>query len=141
MTNRERKIDNKRSSIRVGIKKLTSIVKGDNGDYELVQGDDKAKTATINIVDVSMGGLCIESKSNIKSGVSLDLKIPKVENLDSTTVACNVARSVFREDPMFYKHVGPAGQDKSYYAIGLKFKTPNTEYLKQLYKLAVSHKI
>ena len=138
MINRERKVQDNRNSIRVGIKKLTSIVKGENGDYELVQGDDKAKTATINIVDVSMGGLCIESKTNIKSGVSLDLKIPKVENLDATTIACDVKRSLFKEDPMFYKNVG-TDRDKSYYEVGLKFKIPNTEYLKELYKFAVAN--
>ena len=53
-----------RKSIRVGIKQLPSIVKN-RGDYELVQGSDKAKPAKINIVDISMGGLVhrIEAKS------------------------------------------------------------------------------
>ena len=138
MINRERKIQDSRNSIRVGIKKLTSIVKGDGGDYEVIQGDDKAKPASINIVDISMGGLCIESKRNIKPGVTLDLKIPKVENLDATTIACDVTRSLFREDPLFYKNLG-TDQDKSYYEIGLKFKIPNTEYLKELYKFAVAN--
>ena len=134
------KIKNNRNFIRVGIKKLTSIVKSGGGDYELVKGDDKAKAAMINIVDISMGGLCIESKSNIRSGVSLDLEIPKVKNLDATTIACDVTRSSFKEDPLFYKNLG-TDQDKSYYEVGLKFKVPNTEYLKQLYKLAVADQI
>ena len=140
MINREKKIQDNRGSLRVGIKKLTSIVKGDGGDYEVIQGDDKAKTASINIVDISMGGLCIESKSNIRSGVSLDLEIPKVKNLDATTIACDVKRSLFKEDPMFYKNVG-TDRDKSYYEIGLKFKIPNTEYLKELYKFAVANQV
>ena len=140
MINREKKIQDNRGSLRVSIKKLTSIVKGDGGDYEVVQGDDKAKTASINIVDISMGGLCIESKHGLRSGLSLDLEIPKIKNLDATIIACEVTRSAFREDPLFYKNLG-TDQDKSYYEIGLKFKVPNTEYVKQLYKLAVSHKI
>ena len=138
MINREKKIQDNRGSLRVGIKKLTSIVKGDGGDYEVIQGDDKAKTASVNIVDISMGGLCIESKCNIRPGVTLDLKIPKVKNLDATTIACDVTRSLFREDPLFYKNLG-TDQDKSYYEIGLKFKIPNTEYLKELYKFAVAN--
>ena len=32
-------------------------------------------------------------------------------------------------------------QDKSYYEIGLKFKAPNTSYLKQLRALALAKKI
>ena len=133
------KINDKRSYVRVGIKKLPSIVKN-GGDYELVQGDDKAATATINIVDISMGGLCIESKENLKSGTLLELEIPKIKNLDAATVSCDVTRSLFKEDPLIFKNLG-TDRDKSYYEIGLKFKVPNTEYVKQLYKLAVSHKI
>ena len=132
------KIKNNRNSIRVGIKQITSIVKSSSGDYELVKGDDKAKAAIIKILNISMGGLCIESKSNIRSGVLLDLEIPKVKNLDATTIACDVKRSLFREDPMFYKNVG-TDRDKSYYEVGLKFKIPNTKYLKELYKFAVAN--
>ena len=134
------KIKNNRNSIRVGIKQITSIVKSSSGDYELVKGDDKAKAAIIKILNISMGGLCIESKSNIRSGVLLDLEIPKVKNLDATTIACDVKRSLFREDPMFYKNVG-TDRDKSYYEVGLKFKTPNTEYLKKLYKFAAANQV
>ena len=134
------KIKNNRNSIRVGIKQITSIVKSSAGDYELVKGDDKAKAAMIKILNISMGGLCIESKSSIRSGVSLDLEIPKVGNLDAATVSCDVTRSLFKEDPLIFKNLG-TGRDKSCYEIGLKFKVPNTAYVKQLYKLAVSHKI
>ena len=137
MINRERKIKDNRNSIRVGIKKITSIVKSRSGDYEVVQGDDKAKAANINIVDISMGGLCIESKQDLRPGVSLELEIPKVKNLNATTIVCEVKRSIFREDPLYYKNLG-TDQDKSYYEIGLKFKIPNTEYVKRLYNIAVS---
>ena len=36
---------------------------------------------------------------------------------------------------------GATAQDKSYYKIGLKFKTPTTNYLKQLRDLALAKKI
>ena len=139
MNNRERKVKENRGSIRVGIKQLTSIIKN-RGDFELVQGSNKAKPAKINIVDISMGGLCIESKQDLRSGVSLELEIPKVKNLNATTITCEVKRSIFREDPLYYKNLG-TDRDKSYYEIGLKFKIPNTGYLKELYKFAVANQV
>ena len=131
------KIKNNRNSIRVGIKQITSIVKSSGGDYELVKGDDKAKAAMIKILNISMGGLCIESKHGLRSGLSLDLEIPKIKNLDARIIECEVKRAIFREDPLYYKNLG-TDRDKSYYEIGLKFKIPNTEYVKQLYNSAVS---
>ena len=80
MVNREKKISENRASIRVGIKQLTSIVKS-GGEYELIEGSDKAIPLTIYIKDISTGGLCIESKQEIKAGVALDLQIPKIKNL------------------------------------------------------------
>ena len=139
MVNREKKISENRASIRVGIKQLTSIIKN-RGDYELVQGSDEAKTAKINIVDISMGGLCIESKEDLRAGISLELEMPKVKNLNATTIECEVKRSIFREDPLYYKNVG-TNRDKSYYEVGLKFKVPNTPYLQQFYKVALSNQV
>ena len=128
-----------RSSIRAGIRQLTSIIKK-GGDYELIQGADKATVTTLKIIDISSGGLCIESRQNLRKGVALELEIPKIKNLDATIIACEVKRAIFREDPLYYKNLG-TDRDKSYYEIGLKFKIPNTEYLKQLYALAVANQI
>ena len=139
IANSEKKVNENRGSIRVGLKELTSIVKN-RGDFELVQGSDKAKIAKINIVDISMGGLCIESKQDLRPGVSLELEIPKVKNLDTATIKCEVKRSIFREDPLYYKNLG-TDRDKSYYEVGLKFNVPNTEYLKQFYKLAIANQL
>ena len=127
-------ITHKKRPIRVKIKQLTSIIPS-GGDYELVQGVDKATPVTIHIINISSGGLCIESKNGIKKGVSFDLEIPKVANLDSQTVTCEVTRSTFMEDPLIHINFG-TNKDKSYYEIGSKFKVPNTDYLKQLLKLA-----
>ena len=132
-------IKENRKSIRVGIKQLTSIIKS-GGEYELIEGSDQAKPVTIHIKDISTGGLCIESKQEIKAGVSLDLQIPKIKNLSASLVSCEVMRSIFREDPLIHLHVGE-DNDTSYFEIGLQFKNPNTEYLKQLHKLAVSNQM
>ncbi len=130
---------NQRTSLRVGIKKLTSIIKKGHG-HELVKGDNKMEVATIRIVDLSTGGLCIESKKTLKLGMNFELKIPTIMHLESNLLACEVTRSIFREDPRYYINMGTA-QDKSYYEIGLKFKNPNTNYLKQLLDLALDKKI
>ena len=98
------------------------------------------EVATIRIVDLSIGGLCIESKKRLELGMNFELKIPIIMNLESNLLACEVTRSIFREDPRYYLNKGKA-QDKSYYEIGLKFKAPNTNYLKQLRALALAKKI
>ena len=119
-----------RASLRVGIKQLTSIIKKGHA-HELVKGDNKMEVATIRIVDLSTGGLCIESKKTLKLGVKFELEIPKIMHLESNLLACEVTRSFFREDPQYHMN----------YEIGLKFKTPNTNYLKQLRDLALAKKI
>jgi hypothetical protein len=119
-----------RTSLRVGIKQLTSIIKKGHA-HELVKGDNKMGVATIRIVDLSTGGLCIEAKKTLKLGVKFELEIPKIMHLESNLLACEVTRSVFREDPQYHMN----------YEIGLKFKTPNTNYLKQLRDLALAKKI
>ena len=133
------RIKEQRASLRVGIKRLTSIIKK-GGGYELIQGDKETKTITIQIVDISSGGLCIESKKTLKSGVNFELEIPEIMHLESNVLTCEVTRSIFREDPRCYLNMGTA-KDKSYYEIGLKFKSPNTEYLKEFLELALAEKI
>ncbi|MBT7521350.1 MAG: PilZ domain-containing protein [Nitrospina sp.] len=123
---------NKRAFIRVGIKQLTSIVRASGGDYEVVEGDEKTVFTKVKILDISTGGLCIESKNQIKEGVSFDLEIPKIKNLDTYTIRCECTRSIFREDPLY---------NKSFHEVGLKFQNPNNKYLKQLYELAIAKKI
>ena len=121
-----------RISIRVGIKQLTSIVKAAGGDYEVVPGDDKTIFTKAKILDMSSGGLCIEAKKQIKEGVSFDLEIQKIKNLDTHTIRCECTRSIFREDPLY---------NKSYHEVGLKFEQPNNKYVKKLYELVIAKKI
>ena len=133
------RIKEQRASLRIGIKRLTSIIKRGHG-HELVKEDNKMGVATIRIVDISAGGLCIESKKTLKSGVNFELEMPEIMHLESNVLTCEVTRSIFREDPRYYLNMGTA-QDKSYYEIGLKFKIPNTNYLKELLDLAQDKKI
>ena len=72
-----------RASLRVGIKQLTSIIKKGHA-HELVKGDNKMEVATIRIVDLSTGGLCIESKKTLELGMKFELKMPKLCTLKAT---------------------------------------------------------
>ena len=132
------RIDSKKLTLRVRVKKLTTIVKNDK-DYETVSGDKKPTTIRIKIVDISTGGLCIASKDSFKEGVMLELEIPKIATLDAMILTCEVTRSIYIEDPLYYINMG-TDKDKSYYKIGLKTKNQN-KYLKQLLELARANTI
>ena len=106
----------------MGIKQLTSIVKSQGGGFELIEKSSKSTSTLINVKDISVGGIRIESKYEIKKGVFLDLAIPKVKSLDATVVNCEVTRSQFKDGHY-------------YYDIGLRFRPSNTAYLNQLLKL------
>ena len=76
----------------------------------------------INVKDISVGGLRIESKLAIKKGLFLELSIPKIQTLNASVVKCEVTRSQFQDGT-------------HYHDIGLRFRPPNTEYLRQLLEL------
>ena len=99
-----------RASLRVGIKQLSSIIKKGHA-HELVKGDNKMEVATIRIVDLSTGGLCVESKKTLKLGVKFQLEMPKIMHLESNLLVCEVTRSIFREDPRYYLHGGSKRQE------------------------------
>ena len=82
---------NQRASLRVGIKQLTSIIKKGHA-HELVKGNNKMEVATIRIVDLSTGGLCIESKKTLELGVKFELEMPKIIHLESNLLTCEVTR-------------------------------------------------
>ena len=133
----------KKLSVRVGVKKLTTIVKNDKG-YETVPGDNKPTTIGIKIVDISTGGLCIESKHYLKEGMMLELEIPKIATLDGMILTCKVTRSIFIQDSLYHVSIG-TDNDKSYYHIGLRSKNPNDiyydKYMKQLLELVLAKTI
>ena len=112
----------KRKFLRVGVKRLTSIIKNHGGSFDLVEESSESTPTLINVKDISVGGLRIESKFAIKKGLFLELAIPKIKILDAAVVTCEVTRSQFSD-----------GQ--YYHDIGLRFRPANTEYLQQLLEL------
>ena len=112
----------KREFIRVGVKRLTSIIKNHGGGFELIEESSKSIPTLIDVKDISVGGLRIESKLEIKKGLFLELAIPKIKTLDAAVVTCEVTRSQFKDG-------------RSFHDIGLRFRPSNTKYLQQLLEL------
>ena len=119
----------KRAYFRVSVGRLTSVIKNSDGNYEVVDKSIKPLDTDINIKDVSVGGLRIESvKEKFKKGTSCEIVLPKVKDLDGKKLKCEVTRSIFIESTSFYD-------------VGLKFTPPNTDYLKQFVEIINNHYI
>ena len=112
----------KREFIRVGVKRLTSIIKNHGGGFELIEESSESTPTLINVKDISVGGLRIESKLEIKKGLFLELAIPKIKTLNASVVKCEVTRSQFQDG-------------EHHHDIGLRFRPANTKYLQQLLEL------
>ena len=112
----------KREFIRVGVKRLTSIIKNHGGGFELIEESSESTPTLINVKDISVGGLRIESDLKIKKGLFLELAIPKIKTLHASVVKCEVTRSQFQDGT-------------HYHDIGLRFRPANTKYLQQLLEL------
>ena len=119
----------KRTYFRVSIDQLTSIIKNSSGNYEVVDKSTKTLDTHINIKDVSVGGLRIESaKDKFKKGTSCEIVLPKVKDLDGNKLKCEVSRARFIDST-------------SRYDVGLRFVPPNTDYLKQFVEIIKRHYI
>ena len=118
-----------RAHFRVSIDRLTSVIKNSDGNYEVVDKSAKPLDTHINIKDVSVGGLRIESaKEQFKKGTSCEIVLPKVKDLDGKKLKCEVTRSMFIESTSFYD-------------VGLKFTPANTDYLKKFMEIINNHYI
>ena len=118
-----------RAHFRVSIDRLTSVIKNNDGNYEVVEKSAKPLDTYINIVDVSVGGLRIESsKEQFKKGTSCEIVLPKVKDLDGNKLKCEVSRARFIDST-------------SRYDVGLRFVPPNTDYLKKFVEIIKSHYI
>ena len=118
-----------RAHFRVSIDRLTSVIKNNDGNYEVVEKSAKPLDTYINIVDVSVGGLRIESsKEQFKKGTSCEIVLPKVKDLDGKKLKCEVTRAKFIEANYFHD-------------VGLKFIPANTDYLKQFVEIINNHYI
>mgnify|MGYP002525044878 CR=1 FL=1 len=87
----------------------------------MIEEEKISTPAQINIKDISTGGLRIISEYGLMKGLFIDLTIPDIETLDSAKVKCEVIRSL--------------SDGATYPDIGLRFRPPNTGYLKQLVEL------
>ena len=115
--------NNKREYFRVSVGRLNSVIKNSEGNYEVVEKSIKPLDTSIELKDVSTGGLRIESaKEQFKKGTSCEIVLPKVKDLDGKKLKCEVTRSMFIESTSFYD-------------VGLKFTPPNTDYLKQFVEI------
>jgi len=118
-----------RAHFRVSIDRLTSVIKNSDGNYEVVDKSIKPLDTHINIKDVSVGGLRIESaKEEFKKGTSCEIVLPKIKDLDGKKLKCEVSRASFIEANWVHD-------------IGLRFVPPNTDYLKQFVEIIKSHYI
>ena len=113
----------KRLSIRVKVRQLVDLVQI-RGQYQVIEEEATASVKDITITDISCGGICIEIEKTLITGSKLDLTIPPIGNLPKSTIECKVTRSI----------ISSSSSLNSRYEVGLKYNTPNTEYLKSLYE-------
>jgi len=113
----------KREYFRVSVGRLNSVIKNSEGNYEVVEKSIKPLDTSIELKDVSTGGLRIESaKEQFKKGTSCEIVLPKVKDLDGKKLKCEVTRSKFIEANYFHD-------------VGLRFIPANTDYLKQFVEI------
>ena len=119
----------KRAYFRVSVGRLTSVIRNSEGTFVVVDKSIKPLDTYIDIKDVSLGGLRIESaKEEFKKGTSCEIVLPKVKDLDGKKLKCEVSRATFIEANWVHD-------------IGLRFVPPNTDYLKQFVEIIKSHYI
>ena len=112
-----------REFFRVSVGRLTGVIRNRSGAFEVVEKSIKPLDTSIELKDVSTGGLRIESaKEEFKKGTSCEIVLPKVKDLDSKKLKCEVTRATFIEANFIHD-------------IGLRFVPPNTDYLKQFVEI------
>ena len=121
----------KRLSIRVKVRQLVDLVQI-SGNYQVIKEEENASLKNITIIDISCGGISIEIEKKLITGSKLELTILPIGNLPKSTIECEVTRSI--NSPEWI-----SGYNK--YEVGLKYNTPNTEYLKNLYEFLKTAKI
>ena len=120
---------NKREFFRVSVGRLNSVIRNESGAFEVVEKSIKPLDTSIELKDVSTGGLRIESaKEQFKKGTPCEIVLPKIKDLDGKKLKCEVTRASFIEGHCSYD-------------VGLRFIPPNTDYLKQFVEIIKSHYI
>ena len=122
----------KREYSRVSVSRLPSFVKNSEGIFEVVEKSIKPLDIYINIKDVSVGGLRMSSgmsesaQEEFKKGTSCEIVLPKVKDLDSKKLKCEVTRAKFIESTYLYD-------------VGVRFAPPNTDYLRKFMEILNNH--
>ena len=118
-----------REFFRVSVGRLNSVIRNESGAFEVVEKSIKPLDTPIELKDVSTGGLRIESaKEQFKKGTLCEIVLPKIKDLDSKKLKCEVSRASFIEANWVHD-------------IGLRFVPPNTDYLKQFVEIINNHYI
>ena len=118
-----------REFFRVSVGRLNSVIRNESGAFKVVEKSIKPLDTSIELKDVSTGGLRIESaKEQFKKGTSCEIVLPKIKDLDGKTLKCEVSRISFIEANWVHE-------------IGLRFVPPNTDYLKQFVEIIKNHYI
>ena len=113
----------KRRSIRVKVRQLLDLVQI-SGKYQVIKEEANSSLKNITIIDISCGGICIEIVKKLIIGSKLELTILPTGNLPKSTVECEVTRSIISSSFSHYDS----------FEVGLKYNSPNTAYLKNLYE-------
>ena len=116
-----------RVSIRVKVRQLVDLVQI-RGQYQVIEEEANASIKNITIIDISCGGICIEIEKTLITGSKLDLTIPPIGNLPKSNIECKVTRSI----------ISSSFSSNNKYEVGLKYNTPNTEYLKNIKLIIVT---
>ena len=102
----------KRGYFRVSVGRLTCVIRDSDGNFVVVDKSTKPLDTYIEIKDVSVGGLRIESaKEQFKKGTSCEIVLPKIKDLDGKKLKCEVTQATFIEANWVHD-------------IGLKFAPP-----------------
>ena len=118
-----------REFFRVSVARLNSVIRNESGAFEVVEKSIKPLDTSIELKDVSTGGLRIESaKEQFKKGTPCEIVLPKIKDLDGKKLKCEVSRATFIDA-------------KWVHDIGLRFVPPNTDYLKQFVEIIKNHYI
>ena len=124
-----------RVSIRIKIRQLVDLIQI-GSEYHYIKEEANASNQKITLIDISQGGMCIETNKGLLVKSKLSMTIPIIEKLPKTPIECRVTRSK--------SFISDYTTSTIKYNVGLTYINPNTEYLKNLFsyfiqKLSLIH--
>jgi hypothetical protein len=113
-----------RVSIRIKIRQLVDLILI-GSEYQHIKEEANASIRNITIIDISQGGMCIETDKGLLEKSKLSITIPIIDKLPKTSIECRVTRSK--------SFISDYTTGTIKHNVGLTYINPNTEYLKNLY--------